>query len=59
MDVLALLVTGKTNTEIASSLSLTKKCIEHHLHNLYVKLGVKKRANAIICAMAEGFIAKD
>ncbi len=59
VDVLTLLITGKTNAQIASSLSLSKKCIEHHLHNLYAKLGVKWRANAIICAMRDGFIAKD
>ena len=59
VDVLALLVTGKTNAQIAIALSLSKKCIEHHLHNLYGKLGVKSRSNAILCALKDGFVAKD
>ncbi|NJM40454.1 MAG: helix-turn-helix transcriptional regulator [Anaerolineae bacterium] len=59
VDVLALLTTGKTNDEIASSLSVTKKCIEHHLRKLYGKLGVKTRVNAIVCAANGGFVAKD
>jgi two-component system, NarL family, response regulator len=59
VDVLTLLITGKTNAEIASSLTLSKKCIEHHLRNLYIKLGVKSRVNAIVCAANGGFVAKD
>ena len=59
VEVLHLLVMGKSNAQIANALSLSKKCIEHHIHNLYAKLGVKKRANAVYCAMNEGFVTKD
>ena len=62
VDVLALLVTGKTNAQIAIALSLSKKCIEHHLHDLYGKLGVKialkchsLRVEGWVCCKRLGF----
>jgi DNA-binding NarL/FixJ family response regulator len=58
VDVLVLLINGKTNAEIAESLVVGKKCIEHHPRNLYCKLSVKNRTNAIVCALAGGFVAK-
>jgi DNA-binding NarL/FixJ family response regulator len=59
IDVLDLLIQGKSNAEIASSLSSTKKSIEHHLHNVFAKLGVRNRANAIVHAITSGFVAKN
>lgn len=58
IEVLDELARGKTNKEIALTLSLSMKCIEHHLHNLYVKLNVKSRTKAILRAFTEGFVAK-
>ena len=34
---------GRTNREVAGSLSVTERTIEGHLSNIYAKLGVRSR----------------
>jgi ATP/maltotriose-dependent transcriptional regulator MalT len=46
-EVLALLVTGLTNREIAEELVVTEGTIKWHVHNIYQKLDVSGRAEAI------------
>ncbi len=42
-DVVALVVRGYTNREVAAELFLTVRTVEYHLRNIYAKLGVRGR----------------
>lgn len=46
LEVLRLVASGRTNREIARSLSLSVKTIDRHLSNILTKLGVSSRAAA-------------
>jgi LuxR family maltose regulon positive regulatory protein len=46
-DVLRLLYAGKSNQEIAAALYLSLSAIKKHTGNIYGKLGVSSRAQAI------------
>jgi LuxR family maltose regulon positive regulatory protein len=47
LEVLRLLADGLSNEEIADKLVLTTGTIKTHAHNIYAKLGVRNRAQAI------------
>jgi NarL family two-component system response regulator YdfI len=49
LEVVSLLMRGTSNFRIAQSLGLKEKTIEAYLTNIYSKLGVKSRTEAIIC----------
>ena len=51
LEMLDFLSSGKTNKEIARDLGLSPNTIKTHLANLYVKLGVKNRTQAVSKAM--------
>jgi len=46
-DVLQLLARGQSNTEIAGNLFLSLSTVKTHVSNLFVKMDVKSRAQAI------------
>ncbi|MBP1467965.1 response regulator transcription factor [Candidatus Chloroploca sp. M-50] len=48
LDVLRLICAGKSNQEIADELFLALNTVKRHVNNLYGKLGVSRRAQAII-----------
>ena len=50
-DVLALLVKGLTNPEIAERLSISRATVKVHVSNILSKLGVSNRAEAIALAI--------
>ena len=50
-QVLALLVRGKTNREIATELVHSLRTVERHIEELYAKLHVRNRAEAIALAL--------
>jgi DNA-binding NarL/FixJ family response regulator len=50
-DVLTLLAQGLTNKDIAQSLFLSVRTIEAHLRNIYDKLGVSSRTEAVLWAV--------
>jgi DNA-binding NarL/FixJ family response regulator len=50
-DVLSLLAQGRTNKEIAQTLFLSVRTIEAHLHNIYGKLNVSSRTEAVLWAV--------
>jgi pimeloyl-ACP methyl ester carboxylesterase/DNA-binding CsgD family transcriptional regulator len=54
-EVLALLTEGLGNADIAERLSLSEKTVRNHLSNLFDKLGVWTRAQAIVFARDRGF----
>ena len=55
-EVLSLAATGATYREIASQLGVTSKTARNHLANLYQKLEVHTRAEAVICAVRLGLV---
>ena len=56
VDVLRLLPRGLSNAEIAEALFVSPRTIQSHLSNLYGKLGVGGRAEAIAYAVTHGFL---
>jgi DNA-binding NarL/FixJ family response regulator len=46
-EILALIATGATNTEIAARLFLSPHTVKEHTSALYRKLGVRNRAEAV------------
>ncbi len=56
MDVLALIVDGLTNPQIAERLYITISTTKTHVHSILQKLYVKTRAKATAMAMKEGLV---
>jgi len=54
-EVLALLSEGLGNAQIADHLSISEKTVRNHVSNLFDKLGVWTRAQAIVFARDRGF----
>jgi DNA-binding CsgD family transcriptional regulator len=52
MEILALLVQGRSNREIADRLYLSPRTVEKHIASIFAKLGVTTRAEAIAAAAA-------
>jgi DNA-binding CsgD family transcriptional regulator len=50
---LDLLSTGATTDQIAKTLVLSSETVRSHLKNLYRKLGVRSRAEAIVLAQRQ------
>ena len=55
-QILALLAAGRTNKEIARELVVSENTIKTHLANLYAKLGVGRRTEALAEARRQGLI---
>jgi DNA-binding CsgD family transcriptional regulator len=55
-DVLALLVAGKSNPEIAEALFISQRTVTTHLSRLYAKLDVSTRSGAIAVALRSGLV---
>jgi pimeloyl-ACP methyl ester carboxylesterase/DNA-binding CsgD family transcriptional regulator len=53
--ILSLLTEGLSNAEIAERLSLSEKTVRNHVSNVFDKLGVWTRAQAIVFARDRGF----
>lgn len=56
LDVLHLVVRGARNSEIAQRLNISVKTVETHLTNIYGKMGVQSRAEAIAQAQKQGLL---
>lgn len=54
-EVAALLMQGKSNKQIAQALGIATRTVEFHISNLYTKLGVSSRAEAIL-ALSESHL---
>ena len=56
IDVLQLLAGGKSNKEIGTRLSISEFTVKGHLHNIFTKLNVLSRTEAIAAASRRGLI---
>ena len=54
-EILALVAEGFGNAQIAAQLSISEKTVRNHMTNLFDKLGVWTRAQAIVFARNRGF----
>jgi two-component system, NarL family, response regulator DevR len=44
--IIALVADGKTNKEIAAAMEISPKTVKNYLHNIFEKLGIKRRSQA-------------
>lgn len=54
LEILQLIIAGKTNKEIAHEVFISKKTVEFHLDHIYSKLGIRTRLMAGIWAIRQG-----
>jgi DNA-binding CsgD family transcriptional regulator len=52
-EVIELLVQGKSNKQIALQLKISNRTVEFHLSNIYSKLGVSSRTEAVLLFMKD------
>ena len=58
-DVLALLVKGNSNKDIADTMFISEKTVKNHLTSIFRKLGVKDRTQAAVYALKTNIIIQD
>lgn len=56
MEILHLLAQGLDNAAIAAQLVITKRTVQNHISNIYGKLGVDSRTEAMLYAIREGWV---
>ena len=56
IEVLRLVVAGKTNQEIGLALNISEKTVEKHLDGVFTKLGVSSRVEAAVRAVRTGLV---
>jgi HD-GYP domain-containing protein (c-di-GMP phosphodiesterase class II)/DNA-binding CsgD family transcriptional regulator len=56
VEVLRLVSRGLSNSEIAERLVLSRRTVEHHVQDVYVKIGASTRAGAAMFAMQHGLL---
>ena len=57
MEVLKLAAKGISNKDIAKELFLSPRTVQAHLGNIFNKLGVGSRTEAILCALRRGWFS--
>ncbi|OGI18549.1 MAG: hypothetical protein A3B68_02135 [Candidatus Melainabacteria bacterium RIFCSPHIGHO2_02_FULL_34_12] len=58
-EILVHLGTGKTNKQIADTLSLSTSTIRNHISNIFTKLKISNRAQATAIAIYSGLITPE
>jgi DNA-binding NarL/FixJ family response regulator len=59
MDVLKLVTKGLSNKDIAEGLCLSVRTVQGHLANIFNKLRVSSRTEAVVHALREGWVTLD
>lgn len=54
LQILQLLLAGRTNKAIAAEICISEKTVEFHLSHIYTKLGVRSRMLAGMWALQHG-----
>jgi len=55
-EVLTLIAQGRSNKEIALDLSITEKTVKNHINNIFSKLHVYDRTQAMLYAIRKGLV---
>ena len=58
LEILQLLIDGKTNKAIALEMNVSRKTVEFHLDHIYTKIGTRTRLMAGIWAIQQGVDGK-
>ena len=58
IEVLVLVGRGLSNAQISGRLNISEATVKRHLANLYAKMGVSSRSQAVSTAMSEGWITE-
>jgi DNA-binding NarL/FixJ family response regulator len=58
LEVLRQMATGASNTEIAERLTVSEATIKSHVGAVFLKLGVRDRAGAIVFAYQHGIVSR-
>jgi DNA-binding NarL/FixJ family response regulator len=56
LDVLRLMAEGKRNREIAKDLCISERTVGNHITNIYNKLGIYDRSQAVVYAIKKGIV---
>jgi NarL family two-component system response regulator LiaR len=59
LEVIKALAQGKSNKEIARALDISEKTVRNHTSNIYNKLHIFDRTQAVIYAIRQGIVALD
>ena len=54
--MLRLVAGGLSNPQIAAALVVSRRTAEHHVQDVYAKIGVSSRASAALFAMEHGIL---
>ena len=57
IEVLRLLASGETNRQIANRLWISERTVDNHVQNIYRKINVNDRAQAILYAVRKGLVS--
>lgn len=56
IEILKMVATGKANKRIGYDLKISEKTVRNHVSNMYEKLGIYDRAQAVLYAVRKGLI---
>ena len=56
IEVLRLVASAKSNKEVASELCISERTVENHIHNIYQKLQIHDRTQAMLYAVRKGLV---
>jgi DNA-binding NarL/FixJ family response regulator len=59
IQVLRLMARGLSNRAIGAELVISPRTAEHHVQDVYARIGVSSRAAAALYAMEHGLLAED
>jgi DNA-binding CsgD family transcriptional regulator len=55
-EILKLIISGCTNSEIAATLYLSRNTVKTHIRGIFNKLGVSHRSQAAVVALQKGIV---
>lgn len=59
LEILQLVIAGKTNKAIANEIYISEKTVEFHLDHIYTKIGVRTRLMASVWALHHGIETRE